>query len=96
MAVFHRKPDGKHKINPISILRFGSVFSSASADRDLETTQKARKFKFPGFIHTKLAFIGFSGYVRSIQRLVHHGKGNEKIPGGGGEESGSNSISRLY
>ncbi len=38
-AVFHRKPDGKRIIYPISILGFGSVFSPASAERSPEFSE---------------------------------------------------------
>ena len=39
-GIFSGEQDGKRKINPVSAFHFGSVFSSASADRDFKMHKK--------------------------------------------------------
>jgi len=63
MAVFHRKPDGKRKIYPISILVFGSVFSSASVNI-LEAEVCPDHVHVLLEIPPKIAVSSFMGYLK--------------------------------
>ena len=67
MAVFHRKPDGKRKIYPISIFRFGSVFSSASADPVLRTTKAPEPVGSGAFLYiASVTFIKFLMFIVNL------------------------------